>query len=82
MQQVACAEVDVGVQVLAAEIVAAGGIMTAQDLVDAQPTVKQPITAQVTTPLHTLPVVSACASPYSCSIFALGRGLLTRIAAI
>ena len=37
------------VQDLAAEIRAAGGIMTAQDLLEAQPSVKQPITAQVCT---------------------------------
>lgn len=34
-------------QALAEDIQAAGGILTAQDLQDAQPTVKQPLTAQV-----------------------------------
>jgi gamma-glutamyltranspeptidase len=34
-------------QTLAGEIRAAGGIVTAQDLLSAQPVVKQPITAQV-----------------------------------
>ena len=43
-------------QDLAAEIQAAGGIVTAEDLVGAQPTVKQPITAQVVLhPLHPPP---------------------------
>lgn len=35
------------VQTLADEIQVAGGIVTAQDLLSAQPVVKQPITAQV-----------------------------------
>ena len=34
-------------QALAEDIQAAGGIVTAQDLQDAQPTVKQPLTAKV-----------------------------------
>ena len=36
-----------GMQVLAAEIQAAGGIVTAQDLVQAQPSIKQPIITKV-----------------------------------
>ena len=35
------------VQLLAAEIQAAGGIVTAQDLAQAQPSIKQPVTSKV-----------------------------------
>ena len=36
------------VQAMAAEIQAAGGIVTAKDLVDAQPIIKEPLRSQVT----------------------------------
>ena len=38
------------VQALARDMQAAGGIVSAQDLRDAQPTVKQPLTAKVSMP--------------------------------
>lgn len=49
------------VQTLAGEIQAAGGIVTAQDLLSAQPVVKQPITAQVCNANPTYPLC-ACVS--------------------
>ena len=57
-------------QALAAEVRAAGGIMTAQDLAQAQPSIKQPVTTKVHKPClaHSASMLTARAASHACTV--------------